>query len=58
MRAFLGHVGGRQVDGDPLGGHGNGHGGQRAADPVAGLADGLTVYVRDTMEFSSTVKAG
>ena len=41
VRAFLGEVGGREVDGDALGGEREAHGGHRRADPLLGLGDRL-----------------
>ena len=41
VRAFLGEVGGGEVDGDPLRGQREAHGGHRRAHPLLGLADRL-----------------
>ena len=47
MRPFLGQVGGREVDGDPLRGQRYGERRQRGAHPVARLADGLVGQAHD-----------
>ncbi len=41
MRAFLGKIGGREVDGNSLGGESEAHAGHSGAHPLLGFADGL-----------------
>ena len=47
MRAFLGQVGGRQVDGDPLGRQRQADRGQRGAHPLAAFGDRLVGQADD-----------
>jgi hypothetical protein len=47
MRAFLGQVGGRQVDGDPLGRKREADRGQRRAHPLAAFGDRLVGQADD-----------
>ena len=47
MRAFLGQVGRRQIDGDPLGRKRQPDRGQRRADPLAALGDRLVGQADD-----------
>ena len=47
MRAFLGQVGRRQVDGDPLGRQRQADRGERGVDPLAAFGDGLVGQADD-----------